>query len=181
MSKKVYMLFGDGVEEIELAVPVDILRRCRLDVILVSAKKSLHVLGAHEMKLTADEIITNLQVDDFDCLLLPGGPGAFMLQENSSVLTLVRSFHEKNKLICAICAAPLILHRAGILDSKKYCSHPCTYDILKNADQNARTMVDGNLITAKGPGAVVEFAMLIVERLCGALTASNIKEEMLFQ
>jgi 4-methyl-5(b-hydroxyethyl)-thiazole monophosphate biosynthesis len=180
MSKKICVLFGDEVEEIELVVPVDIFRRCGLDVILVSSKKSPDVSAAHEMKLTADKTIDKLKLDDFDCLLLPGGPGSFMLKDDPNVINLVKFFHEKNKLICAICAAPIILHKAGVLQNKKYCCHPCAHDVLKDADRDARVVVDENLITAKGPGVAIEFALLIVEHLCGASVASHIKEEMFF-
>jgi 4-methyl-5(b-hydroxyethyl)-thiazole monophosphate biosynthesis len=175
------MLFGDGVEEIELIVPTDIFRRCGLDVVLVSAKDSTHIRGAHEIKLIADKIMEKVKDDDFDCLVVPGGPGSFMLKDDPEVINVVKSFHEKNKLICAICAAPLILHKAEILKCKKYCSHPCARDVLKDADADARVVVDENLITANGPGSAAEFAMAIVEHLCGAQTASSMKEEMFFK
>jgi 4-methyl-5(b-hydroxyethyl)-thiazole monophosphate biosynthesis len=180
MSKKVCAVFGDGTEEIEIVTPVDILVRCGVEVSLISAKNSTTISGAHGIKFVADKTIDQLDDSIFDCLLLPGGPGTFTLKDNSSVLDAVRAFANGGKLVCAICAAPIILHNAGVLNGKKFCSHPCVHSVLTDADRNARVVVDGNVITSKGPGVAAEFAFAIASELCGAAIASGTRGEMFF-
>jgi 4-methyl-5(b-hydroxyethyl)-thiazole monophosphate biosynthesis len=180
MEKRICVLFGNGVEEIEIVTPVDILRRGGVTVTMVSASGGTQVTAAHGIKLIADAEIDRAKSDSFDALLLPGGPGSFALKDDAPTIGVVRSFHSAGKLICAICAAPLILHNAGVLNGKKFCSHPCAYDALKNADREARVVVDGDLITARGPGVAADFAFAILERLCGKAAASKLMEEMFF-
>jgi 4-methyl-5(b-hydroxyethyl)-thiazole monophosphate biosynthesis len=180
MSGGCCVVFGDGVEEIELVVPVDIARRCGLEVTLVAAKDTRRVEGAHGIGLWADTTLGEIGTADFGALVLPGGPGAFRLKDSDPVLTLVRNCHARNKLIAAICAAPLILWNAGILAGKKYCAHPCTHDVLREADRMAKVIVDGNLITGKGPGASVDFACSIVELLRGKRAAAEIRADLFF-
>jgi 4-methyl-5(b-hydroxyethyl)-thiazole monophosphate biosynthesis len=181
MAKKVCVLFGNGVEEIELVVPVDIFRRSGVEATLVSAESCLQVSGAHGVKLVADVTLANVEVDDFDVLLLPGGPGTFALKDSGDVLDFVKLFHSRGKLICAICAAPLILNNAGVLENRKFCSHPCAYSVLKNVDRAARVVVDGNLITAKGPGVAHEFAFSIIEFLSGKEVSAKMRTDLFFQ
>ncbi|MDR0742389.1 MAG: DJ-1/PfpI family protein [Puniceicoccales bacterium] len=180
MSKRLCCLFGNGVEEIELIIPVDILLRCGIDVSLISAHGDVGVSGAHNIKLVADTTIDKVAVSNFDGLILPGGPGSFSLKDDGAVLNLVRSFHEADKLMCAICAAPLILQNAGVLENVNYCAHPCTHDILTNVDKNERVVVDHHFITAKGPGAAAEFAFAIIGYLHGESMASKIKKDLFF-
>ncbi|MDR2776790.1 MAG: DJ-1/PfpI family protein [Puniceicoccales bacterium] len=180
MGKRLCCLFGNGVEEIELITPVDILLRCGVDVSLVSAHGDVGVSGAHNIKLVADTTIDKVAVSNFDGLILPGGPSSFSLKDDATVLDLVRSFHGAGKLIGAICAAPLILQNAEVLKNVNYCAHPCTYDVLTNVDKNERVVVDHHFITAKGPGAASEFAFAIVRYLHGESMASKIKRDLFF-
>ncbi|MDR3144517.1 MAG: DJ-1/PfpI family protein [Puniceicoccales bacterium] len=180
MKKKICVIFTDGVEEIELVVPVDICRRCGIAVALVSAGASTHISGAHGIRLEADTTISAMGSDEFDALFLPGGPGSFALKDDAAVLAIVRGFHAAGKLICALCAAPLILSNAGILGGRKFCSHPCTHAELPGVDAAENVVVDGNLITGKGPGAAAQFAFAIVERLLGRSAADAIKRDLFF-
>jgi 4-methyl-5(b-hydroxyethyl)-thiazole monophosphate biosynthesis len=180
MNKKLCCLFGNGVEEIELITPVDILLRCGIDVSLVSANDDVEVSGAHNIKLFAHTTIDKITESNFDGLILPGGPSSFSLKDDAAVLDLVRSFHGAGKLICAICAAPLILQNAGVLRNVNYCAHPCTYDVLANVDKKKRVVVDRHFITAKGPGAAVEFAFAVIGYLHGKSMAEKIKMDLFF-
>jgi 4-methyl-5(b-hydroxyethyl)-thiazole monophosphate biosynthesis len=181
MGGKICVIFGDGVEEVELVTPVDIFARSGLDTRLFSTNNSPVASGAHGLRFMADGTIDQLDCGAFDCLLIPGGPGSFTLKDDNRVLDGVEAFERSGKLVCAICAAPLILHNAGILGGKKFCCHPCAYDVLKDADRGARVVVDANLITAKGPGVAAEFALAIVTRLCGQEVASRTAKDMFFQ
>ncbi|MDR2737784.1 MAG: DJ-1/PfpI family protein [Puniceicoccales bacterium] len=180
MGKRICVLFGDGVEEMEIVVPVDILRRGGLVATLVSASGGLQVDTAHGVRLGAESTVDGVSPDSFDALMVPGGPGSFTLKDDARVLEIVRDFHCADKLLCAICAAPLILHNAGALIGKKFCSHPCAYGVLKDADRDARIVVDSNLITAKGPGVAADFAFTILGTMCGEAVASKLREEMFF-
>jgi 4-methyl-5(b-hydroxyethyl)-thiazole monophosphate biosynthesis len=180
MGKKICVLFGGGVEEIEIVTPVDILRRGGVEVTLASAGDSLEVSGAHGVGLIAEVAVDGVNPASFDALLLPGGPGSFTMKDDAATLAAVRKFHSAGKLLCAICAAPLILRSADALGKRKFCCHPCAYDTLEGADRNARVVVDGNLITAKGPGAAADFAFAILEFLRDAAAAAKLRSEMFF-
>ncbi|MDR1595782.1 MAG: DJ-1/PfpI family protein [Puniceicoccales bacterium] len=178
MNGEICVVFGDGVEEMELVTPVDIFARSGMWSRLFSAKNSPHVTGAHGIKFIADGVVEKLDCSIYDCLVIPGGPGSFVLKDNRLVLETVKKFSKSGKVVCAICAAPIVLHSAGILEGKKFCSHQCVHDVLKNADKTDKVVVDGNLITANGPGAATEFALAIVTRLCGKRVASHVAEDM---
>jgi 4-methyl-5(b-hydroxyethyl)-thiazole monophosphate biosynthesis len=179
-KKKICVIFSDGFEEIELIVPVDICRRCEIATTLVSAGASAKVTGAHGVKLEADCTISSVNAGEFDALLLPGGPGAFTLKDDRATLDTVAAFHSAGKLICAICAAPLILKNAGAIGGERFCAHPCTYSELDGADQTAAVVVGKNLITGKGPGAAAKFAFAIVERLLGKDVAAAMERDLFF-
>ena len=176
MSDKICVICSDGVEEMELIVPIDIFRRAGIVSEIISAEATPSVTSAHNVVIVADGMLADVNVDDFGVLVVPGGPSSFKKQPLR--VELVRQFYKKNKLICAICAAPIILHEAGVLDGKKFCCHPCVYDSLKAANRDARVVVDENLITAKGPGVAAEFALEIVRYTKGDPAANKVKEEM---
>jgi 4-methyl-5(b-hydroxyethyl)-thiazole monophosphate biosynthesis len=180
MGRSVFVLAGDGFEEMELVTPVDIWRRCAMDVAVVSVGGSMTISGAHGIKLEADSVASALSGDDFDALFLPGGPSAFTMKDDQTAMRIVKSFQERGKLICAICAAPLILGNAGILNGKIFCAHPCTYEVLCGANETSRVVVDGNLITAKGPGVAAELAFAVVEFFHGQAKADQLRSDLFF-
>ena len=161
VMKNACAIFTDGFEEIELIATTDVLLRAGVDVKLVSAKSEMEV--------------------DFDTMILPGGPGSFSLKDDKNILDLVQKFNFERKLICAICAAPIILHNAGILENKKYCSHPCIHDVLPSVDKSSRVVTDENIITAIGPGASIDFALAIITNLFGQKRSDEIKKDLLYK
>ena len=181
VMKNACAIFTDGFEEIELIATTDVLLRAGVDVKLVSAKSEMEVKGAHGIKVVADMVIGNLNADDFDTMILPGGPGSFSLKDDKNILDLVQKFNFERKLICAICAAPIILHNAGILENKKYCSHPCIHDVLPSVDKSSRVVTDENIITAIGPGASIDFALAIITNLFGQKRSDEIKKDLLYK
>ena len=176
MATKVCVIFTDGFEDMELVVPVDVFRRSGISTKLLSASGKKTVASAHGLNVEADGLLPEVMPGEFDALVLPGGPSSF--KDNPFVVDFVRSFWKLNRLICAICAAPIILNKAGVLDGKRFCCHPCVYDVLTAADREARVVVDENLITAKGPGVAAEFSLEIVNYLCGKQAAEAVKSEM---
>jgi len=163
MNKTIVFLLMDGFKEMEAVIPVDILRRLNFDIKLAGLKHK--VTGAHNITFETDVLISNISSGDIDAVVLPGGlPGAKNLRDNASVITLVSNMNDAGKLVAAICAAPIALAEAGIMEGKKCTAYPMP--LTKRALQDAEltedlVVIDGNIITGKGPGAAFEFAFAI--------------------
>lgn len=174
-----YVFFAEGFEEIEAIAVVDILRRASIDVCTVGVGAK-NVAGSHGMTVVCDKEINEINLVEGDSVVLPGGmPGTTNLYACDAVLNAVNFAKEKGNLVCAICAAPLILGRLGILDGKSGVCYPGFEDELKGCAVSADgVVVDGNVITGKGPGVALDFALAIVEKVCSAETAASLREGM---
>lgn len=130
-----------------------------------------------------DCLLDQVQDQDFDFVILPGGqPGTDHLRKDARVLKLVRSRNEKKKMIGAICAAPLILRDAGIISGRQLTSHPSVEKELSDGKYNqTRVVVDGNIVTSRGPGTAMEFALKLVELMEGAGKVRELEKAMLVQ
>ena len=170
----IYIFLADGFEEIEALAVVDVLRRAELDVktVGVGAKQ---ITGAHQISVMADLQESEVTTDDLELVVLPGGmPGTLNL-EKSPIVRACTEYCAKNSRVAAICAAPSILGHLGLLKGKKAVCFPGFEGELTGAEITDQPVcVDGNQITAKGPGAAVEFALKIVEELLG----KEIKEKL---
>lgn len=172
----IYLFLAEGFEEIEALTPVDILRRAGLEVKTVAVGKSQTVKGAHGIEVVADMTEDELGSGVPEAIILPGGmPGTTNLEENATVIdTLMRSIINES-LVCAICAAPSILGIMGYLKNKKATCYPGFEQYLDGAIfTDERVVRDGNIITAKGMGCAAEFALCIVEALCGKEKADEV-------
>ena len=167
MSNKIAVLLAEGFEEIEAIVPIDVLRRLEFDLVLAGFAKK--VTGAHGIIFETDVLIDNLDVSDLSTVILPGGlPGSTNLRDSQIVIDLVRKMHNADKFVAAICAAPIALSAAGIMDGKTCTGYPMALikDALSNANYTAEKVErDGNIITGKGPGAAFDFAFEIAKAL----------------
>ena len=165
MNPKVVILLANGFEEIEAVVPIDVFRRLDFDVVIAGAEKI--VTGSHKLMLPADLLINQVNVNEFDAFILPGGmPGSINLRDNPAVIDIVKEAFSSGKIIGAICAAPIVLLKAGILRGKKATAHPSIKNELEGVLYTmAMTESSGNIITSKGPGASFEFAAKIAEML----------------
>ncbi len=177
---KVIVPLADGFEEIEAIAIIDVLRRAGIDV-TVAGLHSGPIQSARRLKVVPDTTIETITSDDFDMIVLPGGqPGSDNLNADERVRTLLRDFHGKGKLTGAICAAPYVLAGVGILEGKKATSFPSYSGKLGGAIYQEKTVVeDGKVMTSRGPGTAVCFALAIVERLVGREKANAVKEAML--
>jgi len=166
MNKKIAMLIAEGFEEIEAIVPADIFRRLGFDLALAGLS-SKYVTGSHQMKIETDCLIDDIKQQELDALILPGGmPGSKNLRENDKVMELVRNVNDRGAIVAAICAAPIALGRAGIINSKKVTCYPGFENMLEGGVYTgAHTEKDGNIITGRGPGASSEFAARIASSL----------------
>ena len=169
----VLCLVTDGVEETELVAPVDMLRRADVEVVVASLHGTLAVVGSHEIVMHADVLIEDVDTASFDALMLPGGPGVANLREDGRPAELAKAFAESGKLVGAICAAPLVLNDAGLLDGKRYTAHQTVREEL-GAALDERVVVDGKLVTSRGAGTAVDFGLAMVAQLVGEEKARGI-------
>lgn len=160
----VYCFLADGFEEIEALATVDILKRAQIEVKTVGIGSNV-IRGAHGISVVTDVIDSDINLDSsLEAVILPGGmPGTLNLQKNDNVNLAIDYAVSKKLLVCAICAAPLILGHKGILAGKKATCYPGFEKDLQGAEVTGEHVVkDGNIITAKGAGVAVDFALEIV-------------------
>lgn len=176
----VYAFFADGFEEIEALTAVDTLRRAGLNVKIVSVTSGEIVVGAHGVSVLCDVNFENCDFFDAGLLLLPGGmPGADTLDKHVRLRKLLLDFAAKNKPIAAICAAPMVLGKLGLLKGKKATCYPGFESYLEGAEcVDAQAVCDGNFVTGRGPGASMEFALTVVELLVGKEKADELAKAM---
>lgn len=175
---KVYAFLADGSEEVELLAVVDVLLRGGQDVKLVSVTGKKNVTGAHGIKLQADVLISQTDLNDADVLFLPGGmPGTKNLGANEELVHALLEAHKDNRRIAAICAAPSILGGLGILEGKKATCFPGFEQELKGADVVRQGVVtDGNITTARGLGYALDMGIELLVLLVDNAHARKIKE-----
>lgn len=179
--KTVYVFFADGFEEIEAFSVVDILRRAGVAVEMVSVTPDEIVKGAHGVSVLCDKNIVNCDFYDAEMLVLPGGmPGAATLGECNDLCKLLQAFAAEKKPLAAICAAPMVLGKLGILAGKKATCYPGFEQFLEGAEYTAALVEkDDYIITGKGPAAAMPFAFALVELLVGADKVQELKEALM--
>ncbi|MGI6371616.1 MAG: DJ-1 family glyoxalase III [Caldicoprobacterales bacterium] len=179
---KVIVFLANGFEEVEALTVVDYLRRMDIEAEMVSITNDRKVIGSHNIPVLADKTIEEIgNVDLYEGVVIPGGlPGATNLRGNSKVIEIVRSMHQNNKLTAAICAGPIVLEEAGIIEGRKVTSYPGFEDQLSGGIYQEEGVVrDGNIITARGPALAVYFAIKIVEYFLGEEKAKELQRNIL--
>lgn len=166
----------DGFEEIEAMVPVDILRRAGFNVVTAGIPATM-ITGANGTKIVTDKKLEDVNPEEFDAIVLVGGPGYKNLGNSNKVLATLRDFNSKNKTIAAICMAPSILAKAGIIDDKKATIYPGQEREIPRP-RGERVVVDGNIITSQAPGTAMEFSLKIVEKLGGKEKVNKLKRDL---
>ncbi|HEU4515950.1 MAG TPA: DJ-1 family glyoxalase III [Steroidobacteraceae bacterium] len=166
--KRVLVPLAEGFEELEAVTIIDILRRAGVEVVVASLAGS-PVTGSHGIRLAADTPLAALAEQDFDMIALPGGmPGADHLKKDPRIAALIRRLHEAGRPVAAICAAPMVLAAAGVLDGRRATSFPGFLADAGRATVVAdAVVVDGSVITSRGPGTALDFALALVEALAG--------------
>ena len=164
--KKVLLILADGFEEIEALGTADVLRRLNVDVVIAAAENS-PVTGAHQIPVIADTEVAAVKDDEFDAVILPGGmPGAANLDGSPLVDAILKRMAQADKVIAAICAAPYVLAKRGLLNGKIFTMYPGFDHELGGLHYTANPAeISGNTVTGKGPGAVFAFARAIAEKL----------------
>lgn len=179
---QVLIFFAEGHEEIEALTVVDILRRAGIEIDMVSVTGKKEVTGAHGITTVCDKLIAEADFKSASMLVLPGGmPGTLNLEACAPLMEQVRGFQEEGKYIAAICAAPTVFGRAGLLNGKKACCYPDMEGDLKGADVSYDAVCfDGKTITSRGMGTAIEFALAIVTAFQGQSAADEMAKKIVY-
>ena len=167
-----YLFLDNGFEEIEAVTTIDLLRRANIALTTVSITGNPMVLGAHNIAVEADGLMEKIDFSDAEMLILPGGQTK--LGDCSALCELLIEHNKAGKLISAICAAPTVLGKLGILEGKQATCYPGMQAALGESYVGGLVVESKNVITGKGPGLSSDFAFCIIERLAGAETADTV-------
>ena len=179
--KKAVMLFANGYEEVEALMTVDLLKRAGVDIRLVSINDDMTVTGSHGISVAMDTKLSRIQLKEEDAIIIPGGmPGTMNLGVDVAVTGALKQMNRDGKIVAAICAAPSVLGKCGILEGKKATCYPGFDKYLEGAEYTGNMVeVVDNFILGKGPGAAPAFGFAILEKYAGAAKAQEVKNGML--
>ena len=179
--RSVYVLCADGFEEVEGLTAVDLLRRAGIDVKMVSIMGRLQITGSHNISVNTDILIEDIK-EEADMLLLPGGmPGTNYLREHEVLADLLKKQYEAGKWVAAICAAPSVFGGLGFLKDKEATSYPgCLDGIPVGAYKEDPVVVDGNVVTSRGVGTAIAFALKLIEVLISKEKAEEIAASIIY-
>ena len=179
---KIAIFLANGFEEIEGLTVVDICRRCGLTIDMVSITEEKQVMGSHKIPVTADMTLSQVNFEEYDCLVLPGGgQGTKNLEAFEPLMKQIDAFVNEGKAVAAICAAPSILGHRGHLNGKNAICFPGLEEQLTGATIVEQGAVrDGQIITGRGMGASVDFGLAIVEFFKGKETADALAKKICY-
>ena len=179
-QSRVALFLIDGFEETEALCTADILRRGGVLVTLVSLGNDKTLTGRSGIVVRADRSFTDIGEEDFEMLVIPGGSLDYV--EHQGLLSLVQKYAEKGKLLAAICAAPAVFGKLGILKDRRATCYPGIEGWLTGAQVSGNIVeTDGNITTSKGPGTTVPFALRLLDLLHGKETAQKVAQEFIAQ
>lgn len=181
--KKIAVHLAEGFEEIEAISIIDVLRRADFEVTVVSVTGKIEVTGSHQIKVAADELFEGMDYTSIDMIVLPGGmPGAKNLKEHDGLRSQILDFNNSGKPLGAICAAPMVFGDLGILKNKKATCFPGFEQELKGAEVTSKSVEkDGQIITGRGAGVAVKFALSIVAMLKGQQASEQLAQKMVVE
>lgn len=181
--KKTAILFAEGYEEVEALTVVDLLRRAQIGCDIVAIGNPDQTTGSHGITVRADKAFSETNFEEYDGVILPGGmPGTKNLAADEKVLKLLQRFHAAGKLTAAICAAPTVLAKAGLLEGKNAVCYPGMEAQLTGARAgSAPVAADGTVITSRGIGTAIPFALTLVEYFNGAEQAEALAAEIVYR
>lgn len=177
----IYIHLAEGFEEIEAVTVLDVLKRGNIPVQSISVSENKYVVGAHGIVLETDNDIQEADYTSCDMIILPGGmPGTLNLQKHTGLIEKIIEFDQNKKWLAAICAAPMILGNLELLKNRRATCFPGFEEELYGAKLTNESVVqDGHIITSRGPGTAMLFALKIVEILKDDNTALDLKEKMI--
>jgi len=172
------IVLPQGFEEVEAVTPIDVLRRAGVTVTIASLDERLEVTGRSGIAVLADVPLDLSASRAYDMIILPGGPGVKHLRADKRIPNLVKSQAERGGWVAAICAAPTVLHDAGLLKGKRYTAHTSVEAELGNVITTERVVVDAPLITSRGAGTALDFGLELVARLVSPEAAKSVRESI---
>jgi len=180
---KIAIFLANGYEEIEGLTVVDICRRCGLEIDMVSISGEQNVNGSHGIVSKCDKVLNELDFDAYDMLVLPGGKvGVENLEACTLLMEQVDRFYKDGKYVAAICAAPSILGHRGILKGRNACSYPSFESHLEGAEVTPGPVeVSDHVITSRGMGTSIDFALAIVAEFLGREKADQMAETIVYK
>ena len=169
----------NGSEEVETVTPVDVLRRAGAEVVLAASGDSLLVTLSRGIKIQADKLINEIEPQDWDVIVVPGGPGASNLRDDEKLISLLKKQKESDKWIASICASPVVVLKThGIIDGISSTCYPAlAAELPGRSDQ--KVVVDSKIITSQGPATAMEFSLQIVKTLFGEDTYNDVGSKLL--
>lgn len=180
-QKRALVILAEGAEEMEATIVVDVLRRAEIDVVLAGLDGAEPVRCSRKVRIVPDAALAEAG-GEFDVIVLPGGKGgADRLAASGAVGELLRAQKASGRLVAAICAAPIALKAHGVFAGSRMTCHPSVSEVVSQHGRLAEDPVveDGQLLTSRGPGTALPFALAIVERLRGAQVASKVKQPLM--
>jgi len=177
---KVLVPMADGFEDIEAVTVIDVLRRGGVEVVTASIGDSLDVRSSHGIAMKADALFKDVSDGEFDAIVLPGGgEGTDNLRACEPLIERLRRQKDENKLLCAICAAPLVLLDAGVADPGLHMTcYPSMMMELDRPYTNVPVVTDGDLVTGQGPGSALLFALVVLQSLVGDTITQKVARGM---
>ncbi len=166
----VLIVLSPGFEEIEAITAIDILRRAGIKVTTAAIGQNTTVTGSHNIPVEADALLSGICADDFSVLVLPGGMrGVENMIMCGQLQDIVRAMHQKNAILAAVCAAPLVFDRLGLLENHEFTCHPCIWDRISHPAQDVPTVTDDAFVTGRSAGCAMPWSLALVKKLLGEL------------
>ena len=176
------IMLGNNFEDVEALAVIDILRRAKIPVEIFGVGSDKIKSRSNIIYFTEKIFTTEKDIDPsiYEGILLPGGPGVGELAENQELLKTIKEFHRQKKLIFAICAAPLLLDKAGVLEGKKYTCYPGT-EIKSGTFVDRKVVIDENIITSRSVGTALDAALKLVEVIKSKDEAMHLAEKIVYE
>lgn len=180
--KTCYVFFANGFEEIEALTVVDLLRRAQIPVQMVSISGDSQVTGSHGIEITADVSLNQVDLETAEMLILPGGqPGTENLYNCDELRAMITRFNDENRPLAAICAAPTVFGRMGLLKNRTATCYPgCEGNLNAGTYVTESVVVDGNITTSRGMGTAIPFGLKLVSILVSDEKAQALKEAIIY-
>jgi 4-methyl-5(b-hydroxyethyl)-thiazole monophosphate biosynthesis len=178
MAKRVLVLLAQGCEELEAITVVDLLRRAGIDVVTAGLDDK-PMVASRRTTIVPDTSLATALAGGFDMVVLPGGmPGSQNLADDARVIDLVKRMAGAGKFTCAICAAPMVLAKAGLLQGKRATGYPGVLEGIGFKPTGEAVCRDGRVITSRGPGTAMDFALALIEALEGKPTRDQVEQSL---
>ncbi len=177
-APSVLAILMNGFEEIEAIAPIDLLRRAGVRVVVASLGVEPTVIGRSNLSVLAETTLAVAAQQSYDLIFLPGGPGVKHLRADARIVPLVQAQIAGGRIVAAICAAPLVLHDAGLLAGRRYTAFPATANELPHILHDQRVVEDGPILTSRGAGTALDLGYAMIARLLSPAKAVEIRQSI---